>query len=102
MIGWVERVRRKQLTVRWGRGACVAALACVIGGSGLVTGVGVGLAQNETGDAIVAGVQVDGLELGGKSRAQAAEVLRALAERKLVAPLLLSTGKVSVRSQVKI
>jgi vancomycin resistance protein YoaR len=77
----------------------VVALACLIGGSTLA--LGVGLAQSEEGDAIVAGVQVDGLDLGGKTRVQAAEALRALAERKALTPLLLYFGKFSVRTRVK-
>jgi vancomycin resistance protein YoaR len=84
---------------RWGRGVGVAALICLIGGSTLA--LGVGLAQGEGDDAIAAGVHVDGLDLAGKSRAQAAEALRVLAERKALTPILFYSGKFSTRTRVK-
>jgi vancomycin resistance protein VanW len=77
----------------------VAALACVIGGSTLA--LGVGLAQGEPDDKIASGVLIDGLDLGGKTRAEAAPLLHALAERKLTAPLLLNAAKLSAKTTAK-
>src|SRR5262245_37301247 len=90
------RERNPMKRQRKGQGirAWIAALSLLIAGTALA--LGVSRAQDESPDIVGAGVRVDGLALGGKTRAEAARALHDLAERKLLTPILLHAGKLLV------